>query len=103
MNSYSKSAKPTKGKKKQPTISNPVYASGPKRTDLGGTTANASDSSQEQILGLKDADAAFYGVRGEEDAPKGDDMPILKTTKINVEYEDSSERAASRAMSVRRW
>ena len=34
-----------------------------------------------------------YGVRGEEDAPKTDGMPILKTTNINVEYEDSSDRA----------
>ncbi|KAL8968542.1 MAG: hypothetical protein Q9183_002417, partial [Haloplaca sp. 2 TL-2023] len=102
MHNYSKPvkpAKPAKGKKKQPTISNPVYASGPKRTDLGGTTVNASDSSQEEILGLKDADAAFYGVRADEEASKPDDMPILKTTNINVEYEDSSDRATSRAMS----
>ncbi|KAL8964039.1 MAG: hypothetical protein Q9183_004756, partial [Haloplaca sp. 2 TL-2023] len=127
-----------KGKKREAAISNPVYASGPKRTDasqeeiLGLPVASHTpehilrilqyywenlDCAEHQINSdgkhlywrawlcqsivhwqdnksdLKDADAAFYGLHGEEEASKPDDMPILKTTNINVEYEDSSDRA----------
>ncbi|KAI4136776.1 MAG: hypothetical protein L6R39_007616, partial [Caloplaca ligustica] len=62
---------------------------------LGGTTANASDSSsQEEIMGLKSAGAA------QQTAAPYDDLEILKTTDIRVSVDDS-ERAASRAQMAR--
>ncbi|KAL8685580.1 MAG: hypothetical protein Q9218_007673 [Villophora microphyllina] len=64
------------------------------RSDLGGTTAHASDSSsQEEILGLKSAEAAAYGIRDDD---------ILKTTDIRVSVDDA-ERAVARGCSTRAW
>ncbi|KAL8708413.1 MAG: hypothetical protein Q9220_006703 [cf. Caloplaca sp. 1 TL-2023] len=72
----------------------PFGAQGAYRPDLGGTTANASDSSsQEEIMGLKAADAAAYGIRDDD---------ILKTTDIRVSVDDA-ERATSRAQLARAW
>lgn len=70
-----------------------IYAPNTVRPDLAGTTANASDSSQEEIMGLKHSEAAIYGIRDDD---------ILKTTDISVSVDDS-DRAASRAQSVRAW
>ncbi|KAL8946604.1 MAG: hypothetical protein Q9222_007024 [Ikaeria aurantiellina] len=76
------------------SISRPFGPPGAYRPDLAGTTANASDSSsQEEIMGLKSAGAASYGIRDDD---------ILKTTDIRVSVDDA-ERAASRAQSARAW
>ncbi|KAI4116276.1 MAG: hypothetical protein LQ338_007743 [Usnochroma carphineum] len=75
-------------------ISGPYGGAVAYRPDLGGPTANASDSSsQEEIIGLKSAGAATMPY---------DDGDILKTTDIRVSVEDS-ERAASRAQMARAW
>ncbi|KAL8722451.1 MAG: hypothetical protein Q9225_001073 [Loekoesia sp. 1 TL-2023] len=73
-------------------IPRPFGAAG--ASGLGGTTANASDSSsREEIMGLKSAEAAAYGIRDDD---------ILKTTEFRVSVDDA-ERAASRAQMARAW
>ncbi|KAL8764435.1 MAG: hypothetical protein Q9203_007170 [Teloschistes exilis] len=63
------------------------------RADHHPTVHVSDSSSQEEILGLKSAEAAAYGIREDD---------ILKTTDIRVSV-DEGERGVSRAHSARAW
>ena len=73
------------------------------RSDFTTTIVNSSDgaSSEEDIMGLKDAHAHEHGY-GMGPIGRGDD-DILKTTDIRVSVDDAERGVTGRAVTTGDW